>query len=83
MSDVFSAIFEFLSNIFTTVVEFLLTAAFWAVDKLSVLLINLGIADSKTSAIVISIIIVFVIFIILFAIFIGSGRKTGGSMYDD
>lgn len=68
-------IIDFLSNIFSKIMEFILVAFFWLSDTLASLLVKTGLVEKETDAIVVSIIIMFIIFLIIMARFLGSKYK--------
>ncbi|AVQ99459.1 hypothetical protein BN988_00248 [Oceanobacillus picturae] len=71
-------IIDFLSNIASKIMEFILVAFFWLADVLANLLIKIGLVEKESDAIVIGIIIMFIIFVIIMGATIGSKYHSRG-----
>ncbi|MFD1171474.1 hypothetical protein [Oceanobacillus picturae] len=68
-------VIDFLSNIFSKIMEYIVVTFFWLTDFLSGLLVKTGLVEKEADAIVVSIIIMFIIFLIIMARFLGSKYK--------
>ncbi|NAP01778.1 hypothetical protein FRY77_38220 [Halomonas sp. MG34] len=74
-------VIDFLANIFSKIMEFIVVAFFWLTDFLAGLLVKTGLVEKEADAIVVSIIIMFFIFLIIISLTIGSKHSSRGS-YD-
>ncbi|MGP4064997.1 hypothetical protein ACTWPF_08740 [Oceanobacillus sp. M65] len=68
-------IIDFLSNIFSKIMEYIVVVFFWLTDLLANLLVLTGIVDKESNATVVAIIIMVIILLIILTTIFGSKYK--------